>query len=91
MQAQGNLTVQCKCGKQHPFEAVEADFDIVSVIDRDNSAETAYKWYIDFNCGRCGTGILIDYNVIEFPKGKLDHQDVYVGNADLIEKYGFTF
>lgn len=91
MEVTGKLSLECKCGKQHPFEAEEADFDSVSSVERDNGIETGYKWNIDFNCGRCGAGILIDYDVVEFPKGKLDNQNVRVGNAKLTEKFGFSF
>jgi|GEM_PF-4922823 len=91
MEVQGTLNVQCKCGKQHPFEAEEADFDIVSSEQRDNSIETGYRWYIDFNCSRCGKAIVIDYNVVEFPKGKLSNQNVRTGGVELIEKFAFNF
>lgn len=91
MEVLGNLNVQCKCGKQHPFEAEEADFDMVSSENRDNSVENGYRWYIDFNCSRCGKAIAVDYNVLEFPKGKLSKQNIRTGSVEVIEKFEFKF
>lgn len=91
MQVLGTLTVVCKCGKKHPFDAEEADFYEVSSVNHDNSVKTTYKWDIDFNCSRCGKGIIIDYDVVEFPKGNLGNQKVKVKNAELTEKYEFKF
>jgi hypothetical protein len=91
MKILGNLTVKCKCGKLHPFDNEEADFDAVKATEKENGIETTYKWNIDFICGRCGSGLLIDYDVFEYPKGKFDRDALNTGKNEVVEKYTFEF
>lgn len=91
MKVLGTLSIKCQCDKLHPFEAEEADFDVISVTQKPDGVETAYKWNVDFDCGRCGTNIMIDYDVFEFPKGKLHSEKLFVGRNVVEEKFGFDF
>lgn len=91
MKIEGNFSVKCECGKLHPFESEEADFDAVSSTEKANGVETGYKWNIDFDCSRCGRNILVDYDVFEYPKGKFDREKIFVGNREILEKFEISF
>ena len=51
----GTFSVTCNnCGKQHDFQADEADFDATSGSERQMGPENGYTWEHAFNCGACG-------------------------------------
>jgi len=86
------LIYECNdCGSRTviPEENLNYEFDCVNSFERQMGFESHYKMEEDLKCINCRISTNLTYEIWEYPKYTLNHDELYIENAKIIKSPDF--